>query len=244
MLKLCKTSKVEFLSLNFPRWLFPLSTLSKWISEAIRLNVCELDILVREPDLPLNLFACKTLTKLRLYISPSKTPCFRVQCGAYSSDTIQKYRRQCKSLWNSPTSLVNLPCLKTLDIVVHSKPFDYAFKLINSCPILENLCLEIKQRDSEEDYYFEIPTLKRFSLSILKSISVTNKVVLNVPNLEYLFVNESVASLFVMNDFPSLVEAKVSQKIQKFRNLWVELLKGVSGAKYLSLDIPVSFFLL
>lgn len=154
-MKVHKTYKVELFRLNFTIWSFPKSTFLKWISDAIKLNVSELDIKLIKPDLPLSLFTCKTLTKFTLH-----------------------FCRQSMPSWDWP-SQVNLPGLKTLDIIVYSKPFKSAFKLINGCPILENLSLEIKERIAEEAYYFEIPTLKRLILSIYRSKSDKNKVVLS-----------------------------------------------------------------
>ena len=79
------------------------------------------------------------------------------------------------------------------------------------CPLLENLTLEIMRRESEENYYFEIPTLKRLTLSILRSIETNNKIVLNVPNLEYLSIRQGwLHSLFVIKDLSSLIQAKAS----------------------------------
>ncbi|PWA52530.1 FBD-like protein [Artemisia annua] len=212
VLELCK-SKVEILRLHFNKWPVPKPTVSKWINEAIRLNVSELDILVREVNLPLSFFTCKTLTTFRL-----------------------TFQSRDKAL--ACPSLVSLPCLKTLDIVVYSNPLENTFKLIHGCPILENLSLEIKRRESEENYYFEIPTLKRLTLSILRSIKTNNRVVLNLPNLEYLSIRETwLHSLFVIKDLSSLVEAKASCDIKNDGYLWFEILKGIRRAKCLSLNI-------
>ncbi|KAI3507120.1 hypothetical protein L1887_21910 [Cichorium endivia] len=115
-----------------------------------------------------------------------------------------------------------------------TKPSMNAFKLINGCPILESLSLEVTWRNDEEEYNFNIPTLKRLELRTLKSVSVINRVVLNVPNLEYLFVGNILCSLFVMEDLSSLVEAGFSFYEIRFIHLMTELLKGISGAKSLS----------
>lgn len=219
VLKLCKTSKLELFRLNISRWAFPKSTYSEWISEAVKRNVCELDIQVRKLHLPLSLFTCKTLTRFRLHFFP-------------------RHGSQSRALWDCP-SVVTLPCLKTLDVMVYSNPFDTVFKLIHGCPALENLSLEITRRNSADDYCFEIPTLKRLTLSIFSSISAIHRVVLNVPNLEYLCVSQQcLQSLFVIKDLSSLVEAKSSCGIVCY-HLWAELLKGISGAKYLSSHITI-----
>lgn len=74
---------------------------------------------------------------------------------------------------------------------------------------------------------------------------VINKVVLNVPNLEYFLVGGVLCSLFVMKDLSNLVEASVSFFDVRFNHLEAELLNGMSGAKSLSWStstVDVSFF--
>ncbi|GKD22857.1 FBD-like protein [Tanacetum coccineum] len=90
-----------------------------------------------------------------------------------------------------------------------------------------------------EDFYFKAPNLKRLRLALLYySSKDIHKVVLNVPNLEYLYIEESfvMCSLFVMEDFSSLVKAKVSCDLF-YHHLWVELLKGLSKVRNLTLDL-------
>ncbi|GKC37722.1 FBD-like protein [Tanacetum coccineum] len=210
-----RKSKVEILKLHFSKLKVSKPTVSKWISEAVRLNVSELDILVKQVDLPLSLFTCKTLTTFRL-----------------------KFHFQSEALWACP-SLVSLPCLKTLDIVVYSNPLESAFKLIHGCPILENLSLEITMPGSGENYYFEIPTLKRLTFIIAGSLKTNHKVELNLPNLEYLSIRQNfrLDSLFGIKDLSSLVEAKTSCGIDTDGYSWFKFLKGIRSAKCLSIDI-------
>ncbi|GKB80343.1 FBD-like protein [Tanacetum coccineum] len=89
-----------------------------------------------------------------------------------------------------------------------------------------------------EDFYFKAPTLKRLKLALLYWSNDIHKVVLNVPNLEYLHIEESffLCSLFVMEDLSSLVKAKVSCFVFD-DHLWVELLKGLSKVRNLTLDV-------
>ncbi|KAJ0828066.1 putative F-box domain, leucine-rich repeat domain superfamily, F-box-like domain superfamily [Helianthus annuus] len=213
VMELCKTSQLQSFRLDFPGWRLPNSRVSNWIDKAVRLNVRELDIeVIEQVELPLSLFTCKTLTKLRLKTAFRECPC-----------------------------RVNIPCLKTLAIFVYKNPFLNAFKLIAGCPVLESLYLKVSFYDGVEDYIFRIPTLKRLKLTFLCS-PVVNKVVLDVPNLEYLFVGGTPCSIFVMKNVSSLVEASISlydftyDHLQKltFEHLWAELLKGVSGVKSLS----------
>lgn len=77
-------------------------------------------------------------------------------------------------------SVVILPRLKILDISVDG----------NGCPMLESLSLVINVYNDKEEVYcnFNIPTLKRLKLTTSGYRSIY-KVVLNVPNLEYLGVS-------------------------------------------------------
>ncbi|KAJ0669148.1 putative FBD domain, leucine-rich repeat domain superfamily [Helianthus annuus] len=138
------------------------------------------------------------------------------------------------------SSPVNLPRLKTLDMVAYTNPFVNVFKLINSCPVLESLSLEITMCKYKKDFMFIIPTLKRLKLSFIKHASVLNKIVLNVPNLEYLFVHGVLSSSFVMEDVSSLVEASISCTQMRNRQLWFELLKGINGVQSLSAKNVIS----
>ncbi|KAJ0430576.1 putative F-box domain, FBD domain, leucine-rich repeat domain superfamily [Helianthus annuus] len=206
----CKSPQLRSLRLHFSSKRVKRASISSWIDKAVRLNVSELDIQVLIFKLPLSLFTCKTLTKLR------------IDDGNLNS-----------RVWECPCP-VNLPCLKTLDIAVHDNPFVNAFGLIRGCPILESLSLEVSIDKEEERYYIfnNIPTLKRLKL-ILERVffSVTKQVVLNLPNLEYLFVGDSLGSVFVVEDLPSLVEASVSSY-----HMCLEFLKGISGVKSLTID--------
>lgn len=212
VLDLRKVSQVKLFRLRFSELnLQKTLNVSKWINEAVRLNVSELDIPVTLLELPLDLFTCKTLTKLRLKL------------GGRDYDVLE-----------FPSS-VNLPCLKALDIVVFSNPTVNAFNLIRGSPILETLSLQVSWRTEEEEYNFNIPTLKNLRLFTPKCASVTYKVILNLPNLEHLFVGGIFNSLFVIENLPSVVSVIFSFSFVYAGNSLADLLKGISGAKSLSL---------
>ena len=211
-----KTSQVYKFRMHYLRCHVAGDIISKWISKAVALNVCELDIRLNTDlnnDLR-SMYNCKTLTKLRVH-----------------------FQHLDYSFWVC-TSSVNLPCLKTLQIVAF-EPCANMLKVIHGCSILENLSLEIKYCTHEADYSLKIPTLKRLELSAL-DLKSKNKVFLNLPKLEYLCVAGFLFSFFVMEDLSSLVESRIYCHTYYHHHMWVALLKGVSGAKYLSLTIDVS----
>ncbi|PWA93274.1 FBD domain, Leucine-rich repeat domain, L domain-like protein [Artemisia annua] len=93
----------------------------------------------------------------------------------------------------------------------------------------------------KENYIFDVPTLKRLRLTFSQA-TLANKLVLNVPNLEYFFVGRILCSLFVMENSPSFDKAKVSYEVVH-DHMWVELLKAVSEAKSISSTINFEFIL-
>ncbi|XP_076941903.1 F-box/LRR-repeat protein At4g14103-like [Bidens hawaiensis] len=207
----CKSSQVKTFRLHFSNkcWVLK-SSASSLIDKAVLLNVHELDIHVVKLEVPLSMFTCKTLTNLR------------INCSVHD-----------KNIWLWPSS-VYLPCLKTLDVVVYKNPFCNAFKLISGCPMLESLSLEVTERNDEENYIFNIPTLKRLKVTFSSVITkVINKVVLQVPNLEYLLIGGVLCSFYVMEDVVSLIEVHVSFCKIPYDHLWVELLKRIHGVKSL-----------
>ncbi|KAK1412152.1 hypothetical protein QVD17_33164 [Tagetes erecta] len=190
-MKSCKSSQVRLFRLHFSRRWDQNPCVSHWIYRAVMLNVCEIDICANIIKLPMSLFNSKTLTTLRL-------------------DSTARDWSISNSAWRFPCQ-VHLPCLITLDVVVTFTPFDYVYKLIRGCPALENLSLEVSSRNEEHEYVFNIPTLKRLKLdwSGLDKYCI-DVVVLDVPNLEYLYICRKLCSTFVMEDMSSLVEASVS----------------------------------
>ncbi|XP_076936998.1 FBD-associated F-box protein At4g10400-like [Bidens hawaiensis] len=206
----CKSSQIESLRLNFFRTRIQESSISNWIDKAITLSARELDIQYKLFELPSSLFTCTTLTKLKICLG---------------------------SIWECAPEcvpVVSLPCLKTLDVAVFTSPFSSAFKLIAGSPMLEDLSLQVVMHCSEEDFVFDIPTLKRLKLHLSRSEN-TNKLVLRVPKLERLLFDGTLYSVFVMEDVSSLVEASFSFEDKSFNNHMVELLKGISGVKLLFL---------
>lgn len=95
--------------------------------------------------------------------------------------------------------------------------------------MLERLSLIIVLDHGEEEYNFNIPTLKRLNLVLHSKFGSVNKVVLNLPNLQYLlFGGRFSCPFFVVENLSSLVEA--SFPLININHL----VKGISGDKSLS----------
>ncbi|XP_071708865.1 F-box protein At3g62430-like [Rutidosis leptorrhynchoides] len=150
------------------------------------LNASEIDIQANQLDLPSVLFTCKTLIKLS-FIWYNKGEDWTI------------------------TLSIDLPFLKTLNINIVGPSSFNASKLINGCPVLESLFLDIDCGGNDEDYNLNIPTLKHLEIRTRKGLGA-NQVVVNLPDLESFYFRGSlssgyVTSRFVMEDLSSLVSA-------------------------------------
>ncbi|KAJ0435484.1 putative F-box domain, leucine-rich repeat domain superfamily, F-box-like domain superfamily [Helianthus annuus] len=67
VLELQKSPQVKLFRMCFSEMWVKKSKVLKWIDAAVRLHVSELDVKAMLLELPLCLFTCRTLTKLRLY---------------------------------------------------------------------------------------------------------------------------------------------------------------------------------
>ncbi|PWA80423.1 F-box/RNI-like superfamily protein [Artemisia annua] len=212
--ELNKTSQVNKFRMHYVNWRVEGDIISKWISKVVALYVCELDIRVFNTDLR-SMYNCKTLIKLRVHFS-----------------------RMDYAFKGSPSS-VNLPSLKTLEIVVGNRGCGSLFEFISGCPILENLSLEISTYCWKKDYNIKIPTLKRLNLKLSTyKLESTYNFCLNVPNLEYLSVDGFLCSFFEMEDLSSLVEKVVrSWNIYALRSIFHG---SRVGALFASLNIQSS----
>lgn len=223
VLERCKISQVKIFRVQFSNYNYNIQSYSgELISKAIRLNVHELDMKGKYLRLPSSLYTCKTLTKLKL--DCIKSP---------SMDTFPNC-----------SSLINLPSLKTLDVVIDGTYWESALKLIHGCPVLENLYVKLGYWNNEGDAYFKIPTLKRLNLKSNRTYSnlITDTVVLNLPNLEYFLFDGCMGFPFVIEEMPSLIEAKASCVVyHDDGDRLVQLLKGIRQAKSIYLKAKVSF---
>nr|GEX73047.1 hypothetical protein [Tanacetum cinerariifolium] len=211
----CKTPEVNLFQSHYAE--IYIKSVSKWIDEAVRLNVRNVDVSAGYLDLPSSLFVCKTLTKLRL------------DCNIYSRD----------GLWNHPSS-VNLPCLKTLELATNY-PSPNTIKLIRGCQVLESLSLKVNRFDRNEDIILDIPTLKILKLTLPPNDLINRTVDLHMPNLQYLSIAGSANHVLPSSSLPTFPNLKrldlkncpektpISQILERspeLEHLNIETLKG------------------
>nr|GEV59965.1 hypothetical protein [Tanacetum cinerariifolium] len=164
-----RKSKVEILRLHFSDWLIPKPTVSKWINEAVRLNVSELDIRFRQVDLPLSLFTCRTVTTFRLKfhfqfeafcacpslvnLSEAKASCSTVYDHLWYELLKGTCRAKCFSLdmayssfeFGNPlnSSLPEFPNVKHLELWnFYDRAWLLVPKILERCSHLEHLCID------------------------------------------------------------------------------------------------------
>ncbi|XP_076945208.1 F-box/LRR-repeat protein At3g59200-like [Bidens hawaiensis] len=208
VLNVCKPSNVKLFRLRVSGYVF--ESVTNWIDIAIWLNISEFDI----------------------QVIPRKGPKTVLPLTLFTYSTITKLKLS-KTSWECPPS-VYLPSMKTLDIIGSINPCDIAFKLICGCPVLESLSLEVLCSNNKEDYVFNIPSLKRLTLKIRSKVS--NEVVLNLPNLEYLFVGGVLRLLFIEEDMFLLIWASFAPCERTFNHSLVDILNKIRGVQ--SLSIP------
>ncbi|PWA44263.1 FBD-like protein [Artemisia annua] len=228
VLDLCKSTEIKLFRLRFSNLWVQESRMTKWINEALRRKVSEFEIQCGLLELPISFYTCKTLTKLRV----------ENECQEVFMD------------WQTP---FNLPCLKTLDIALFSKPSLNAYKLIRGCPILESLSLQFTYDPDEEEYIFSIPTLKRLTLVKKLKWGPCNKLVFIVPNLEELCLDSRWCLPFRMEELPSLVSELSDAPLRKAVNIkhlelksdlslcWVSVfqyLENCSQLEHLTIEKP------
>ncbi|KAK2994923.1 hypothetical protein RJ640_004477 [Escallonia rubra] len=198
------------------------SRVSGWIGDVISRNVMELDLDIHSLQLPCNFFSCETLTVLKLHTNSER------------------------DVLVFPTSFC-LPRLKILHIQSDSDlSDDLTVNLFRNCPVLEDLFISAKvDYDRKMVYDVSAPALKRLAmrLSVDSIEEQEHKVAVNAPNLEYLDLHDEVLAEYGVQNMSSLVGARVevgnccrensTRQLNAYRAF--ELLRGISGVKFLSL---------
>ncbi|KAL5808930.1 hypothetical protein ACOSQ3_029621 [Xanthoceras sorbifolium] len=216
-----------------------LSHVIPWICFAVERKVRKLNIRVDIDEdglwvvrLPQNILTCNTLVELCIL-----------------SDFF----------FDIPDSMMCFPSLRLLYISITHPDGDLMQKLFRSCPVLEDLSIYGDFHDNEDVLTFDItvPTLKRLSIWLFmdyfyfEGVS-KHKFVVTASKLEYLHIQDSMLSSFVVNERPFLNEVSLDVGVdsscieeysqldefevsQEEANRVMELLRGVSYTKILSL---------
>ncbi|EOA12690.1 hypothetical protein CARUB_v10027926mg [Capsella rubella] len=165
-----------------------------WMRTAVNRHIRELtlecgDVLIK---LPLRLFTCKTLMVLKL------------------------------NGWidlNIPLT-ASLPSLKTLHLVLLRKSNYESFsRLLSKCPVLTDLMVEQRKSNAMSMLNIAVPSLQRLSIRTVidsdKELGYFNydkdipKVVINVPSLKYLTIDDRGNDFDVIENLSQVVEARI-----------------------------------
>lgn len=162
-----------------------LEHLYAWMKFPLTRGVTQIDICARVQNpgkLPSALYSCRTLEVLKLNVT------FDLEV---------------------PLSMC-LPNLKELHLTKYDFPVDDSVsRLVSSCPSLELLALKGHLTPSSP-FSISSPSLRRLTINFLVwDGRPRSKLVLDVPNLEYLMYQDVLAMQYSIGDLNSLVEAEV-----------------------------------
>ncbi|XP_022734054.1 probable FBD-associated F-box protein At1g32375 [Durio zibethinus] len=214
-------------------FLVPSRRVNEWISYAQRCNVKELGLfLFLENDerirvrLPENFSSCASLVALTL-----------------GNDFV----------FTIPSTITCFPSLKVLRVGAAYPDCEFLSTLFCRCPVLEDLLIRVILYQDGDDqvkhtFTISIPTLKRLKIDISRRFEIfwDQKFIIQTPNLEYLTILDDFMTYFVVDEIPSLLEAKVSivdftffykDKLsqQEVHRVMMGILKGIRNTKFLNL---------
>ncbi|KNA23556.1 hypothetical protein SOVF_023650 [Spinacia oleracea] len=224
----CKSTNFLSVELSCPDKI-GLSRINAWISAALS---CEIEKLVlyfhkyfldrSKPPLPECVLDCSTLIVLKL--------------DSYFDLRI-------------PESLVCFPHLKSLDFNVILPSQDRVMhQLFSYCSVLEELSLSgLLDSGKVRKINICIPTLKKLRLCLEYSKEGEYDVLIDTPNLEYLYIQDDSFSRFVVKNLSRLhhveimYEAVCIESVEpKHINSLLELLKGIAATDVMTLHFPTS----
>ncbi|KNA23560.1 hypothetical protein SOVF_023670 [Spinacia oleracea] len=209
-----------------------LSRINAWISTVLSCNVEKLVFYfwnyfpdLPAPPLPTCILDCSTLIVLKL--------------DSYFDLRI-------------PESVVCFPHIKSLGFhVILPNQERVMHQLLSSCPVLEELSLSgLLDSGNVRKINISIPTLKKLRLCLEYSKEGEYDVLIDTPNLEYLYIEDDSFSRFVVKNLSRLhhveimYEAVCIESLEpKHINRLLELLKGVAAADVMTLHFPTASIL-
>lgn len=207
-----------------------LSRLEFWVTSAIMHNVHEIELSITGQDrveLPECIYTSKTLAVLKL-----------------NSDFVIKI----------PSSGICFPSVKILQVKMFYPDNNITKKLFTICPVLEDLSINayLNNYNLMTNLNISSHTLKRLTLELRKDDFryVAHQVMIKASNLEHLYIKDYTPVSYVVFNHAHLnsrVFVDITSVFMKAYNpahCLVQLLKGVSNAKFLSLSkstVSVSF---
>ncbi|KNA23557.1 hypothetical protein SOVF_023660 isoform A [Spinacia oleracea] len=224
----CKSTNFLSINLSCPDNI-GLSRINAWISTALSCKIEKLLLYFRkyfpdrsEPPLPKCVLDCSTLIVLKL----------------------DSYFDLC-----IPESIVCFPHLKLLDFNVILPDQDRVMhQLLSSCPVLEELSVScLLDFCKVRKINICIPTLKKLRLCLEYSKEGEYDVLIDTPNLEYLYIEDDSLSRYVMKNLSRLHHVEITYDVicvesveTKHKNSILQLLNGIAATDVMTLHHPTS----
>lgn len=137
-----------------------------------------------------------------------------------------------------PEYEVLFPCLKKIELVSVIYSGDHSLtNLVSGCPVLDELCVERSVLwDRLVTFKVSSVSLKRLRINFTKFLSGDYKVVVDAPNLEYLYVYDNMTNHYSLTNSLSLVEADIYHAAETIP----EIIPFLSSVKTLKLTCHAS----
>lgn len=142
-------------------------------------------------------------------------------------------------LLDVPEYEVLFPCLKKVKLVSVVYSGDHSLtNLVSGCPVLDELCVE-RRVLSDRLVTFKVSSvsLKKLRITFTKFTFGDYKVVVDAPNLEYLYVYDNMTNHYSFTNLLSLVEADIYHDSKTIP----EIIPFLSSAKTLKLTCHASW---
>ncbi|KAL7618009.1 hypothetical protein Lser_V15G02146 [Lactuca serriola] len=129
-------------------------------------------------------------------------------------DTLVELTLRGEFLLNVPEAELLFPCLKKINLVSIVYSGDESLtNLISGCPVLEELFVERKMKsylDNLEMFKVASHSLKRLRISFMHCVNF--EVVIDAPNLEYMYIVDEISENYTFTKPLSLVEAHIGTR--------------------------------
>lgn len=143
------------------------------------------------------------------FVIASGGPVFRLPQSIFTCRSLERLTLdRCDPVVDVPESTVCFPNLKFLSIFFEDSYPDYPKKLLDNCPVLEELIIkefwvcDLDDDNNLETLHINIPSLRKLKLDLVNEIDKF-RCVIRAPNLEFLCVLRF-SSFLLMGEYPRL----------------------------------------